>query len=330
MPDVLMPWGFATWSPSNDVSSGGGWYFESESTHLAAIRYTHQPSPWVGDYAFFNVMMHVVNPQMDGKTGQYANYNPRASTFLPYLFNATLTPYGTAHGASTIEATATEHGGIMRFTFPPPDSGLLAGSYNATRRIFVSVRKSTSNAVTLTGDGSAGAPLTFTAVSTDSLPEGGKLSMVATLLGGGGAAPLRPFSMGQGEDGGNLWAWADFDAADPAAEVLVLRAATSLISAQQALAAHTAEVAALSFDGAMALNKAAWHAIGAKLTVTDAGAGRTDAETSDLLTTFYSSLYRASKFPRSLWEVDYSNGGAPFHWSPYTGKILPGVLSSGA
>jgi predicted alpha-1,2-mannosidase len=327
MPDVLMPWGFATWSPDNAADSSGGWYFYSESTHLAGVRYTHQPSPWIGDYAFFNVMMHVVNPQHDGKTSQYANYDPRTSTFRPYLFNATLTPYGTAHGASTIEATSTVHGGLMRFTFPPPDSGLLAGSYNATRRVYVSVRTTGGNSAALSGDGSAGAPLLFTGVSTDNLPSGGQLHFAASLLGGGGATPVTPLASGQGTDGDSLWAWADFDASDPNTEVLVLRAATSLISPAQALAAHAAEVAGVAFDDALAACKQAWHEIGAKLTVTDVGAGRTDGEANDLLTTLYSSLYRASKFPRSLWEVDYTTG-EPFHWSPYTGKVLPGMLSA--
>ena len=108
----------------------------------------------------------------------------------------------------------------------------------------------------------------------------------------------------------------------------MLRAATSLISPAQALAAHGAEVAGVDFDAAVAANKAAWHGIASKLTVTDVGAGRADGEANDLLTTLYSSLYRASKFPRSLWEVDYANGNAPIHWSPYTGKVLPGMLSS--
>ena len=328
MPDVMMPWGFATWSPSNSADSGGGWFFYSESTHLAGVRLNHQPSPWIGDYASFNTMMHVVNPAHDGKTGQYANYDPRASTFLPYLFNATLTPYGTAHGAATLEATATAHGGVMRFSFPPPDAGLLAGSYNATRRVYMSVRLAVGNAVALSGAGTAASPLLFTGTSVDNLPAGGKLSFAATLLGDGGDTPLMPLSSGQGIDGDLLWAWADFDAADPAAEVLVLRVATSLISPAQALAAHGAEVASISFDAALAANQAAWHAIASKVTIADVGAGRTDAETADLLTLAYSSLYRASKFPRALWEEDYSNGGAPFHWSPYKGGVLPGVLSS--
>ena len=327
MPDVLMPWGFSTWSPDNQADSGGGWYFYDQSTHLAGVRFTHQPSPWIGDYAFFNVMMHVVNPQHDGKTGQYANYDPRASTFAPYLFNATLTPYGTAHGSATIEATATQHGGVMRFSFPAPDSGLFAGSYNATRRVYVSVKTTGGNAVSLSGDGSAGAPLIFTGTSTDGLPDGGKLSFAASLLSASGA-PLQPVSTGQGQDGDNLWAWADFDPADNTADVLIFRAAASLISPTQALAAHANEVAGLDFDTVLAANKAAWHDVASKITVTDVGAGRTAGEANDLLTILYSSLYRASKFPRSLWEVDYANGNAPIHWSPYNGKILPGVLSS--
>ena len=31
---------------------------------------------------------------------------------------------------------------------------------------------------------------------------------------------------------------------------------------------------------------------------------------------------------RELSEIDYANGNAPFHWSPYKGGVLPGVLSS--
>jgi predicted alpha-1,2-mannosidase len=328
MPDVQMPWGFATWSPDNQADSGGGWFFYDQSTHLAGIRCTHQPSPWIGDYAFFNVMMHVVNPQHDGKTGQYANYDPRQSTFSPYLFNATLFPYGTASGIATIEVTSTTHGGLMRFKFPPPDAALLAGSYNATRRVYISVKTTGGNTVSLAGDGSAGSPLLFTGISTDNLPQNGKLYFAASLFGGGGATPTQPISTGQGQDSDNFWAWADFDPTDVNAESLVLRVATSLISPSQALAAHSAEVAGVDFDTAVATNKAAWNAIATKVTINDVGTGVTDEETNDLLTIFYSSLYRASKFPRSLWEVDYSNGNTPYHWSPYTGAILPGVLSS--
>lgn len=319
MPDVCLPWSFATWAPSNDITSNGGWWFYEFSTHLASIRSTHQPSPWVGDYAFFNTMAHVVNPAHDGKTGQYANYDPRAATFLPYLFNATLTSYSSSAGAATIEVTPTEHGAIMRFTFPPPDAPLLAGSYNATRRVLMTTP---GGGVHVSGTGAAGDPIVFTGSSNAGVPDFGSLYFAATLLGGGGNSAAVPISSGSGNDGGELWAWADFAPTDPAADVLVLRVATSLISPAQALAAHAAEVAGETFDSALATAKAAWHTQASRIVVADVGAGRTPAEAADVTTIFYSSLYRASKFPRSLWEIDYANGNVPIHWSPYSVRPL--------
>ena len=328
MPDVTLPWAFATWAPSNDITSGGGWWFDSHATHLAGIRYTKQPSPWIGDYGYFNIASHVVNPQHDGKTGQVANFAPLKSQFSPYLFNATLTNYGTASGAATVAVTPTSHGAIMRFTYPPPDAdAALTGSYNATRRVFFSLPASAGNAVAINGTGSAASPLSFAGAATDNLPQHGALHFVATLVAESGAA-LAPLSTGSGQDGGQLWAWADFDAAAAASDVLIVRVATSLISPAQAQAAFNAQVAGVDFDGALAIAKAAWHDIAMRVTIDDIGAGRTDAEAADFCAIFYSSLYRAAKFPRSLWEVDYANGNAPIHWSPYKGGVFPGPLSS--
>ena len=39
---------------------------------------------------------------------------------------------------------------------------------------------------------------------------------------------------------------------------------------------------------------------------------------------FYSCMYRASRYPRKLWEVDA--GGNAVHWSPYDGKVHPGPM----
>ena len=57
------------------------------------------------------------------------------------------------------------------------------------------------------------------------------------------------------------------------------------------------------------------------------GPGYTKQQEEDWKTIFYSSMYRASKYPRKLWEIDHKTG-KPIHWSPYTGKQEDGVLSS--
>ena len=53
-PMVTRPWGFARWS----ISSAGRkqpWFFSNAAKSFENIRYTHQPSPWIGDYSYFTV-----------------------------------------------------------------------------------------------------------------------------------------------------------------------------------------------------------------------------------------------------------------------------------
>ena len=47
-------------------------------------------------------------------------------------------------------------------------------------------------------------------------------------------------------------------------------------------------------------------------------------QAADALTVFYSCMYRASKYPRKLFEVDGT--GEEVHWSPYDGKVYPGPM----
>ena len=58
----------------------------------------------------------------------------------------------------------------------------------------------------------------------------------------------------------------------------------------------------------------------------DIGSGYSPQEQTDWLTGFYSSLYRAAKFPRKLFEQDEQ--GNDIHYSPATGTIEKGVLSA--
>lgn len=129
------------------------------------------------------------------------------------------------------------------------------------------------------------------------------------------------------QDSGLLWAYYDFDAGNSATDTLVLRVATSFISPAQAAANYAAEVAGQPFESVAAAAKAAWHGIASRVSVEDVGPGRSLQETSDLLTVFYSSLYRASKYPRSFSEVEAGTGRV-VHYSPYTGTVVPGELRS--
>ena len=77
----------------------------------------------------------------------------------------------------------------------------------------------------------------------------------------------------------------------------------------------------------MGAAKDAWHDVTKRMDIVDVGPGYTAKEEEDWKTIFYSSMYRAAKYPRKLWETDHASG-KPIHYSPYTGVQEDGVLSS--
>ena len=330
LPEVQVPWGFNGWAPTTSLNSGS-WWFDGRASNLYGVRCTHQPSPWIGDYGDFRIMAHVVDPAHED-ADMFASYAPARSSWSPYYWNASLLGYGTAAGMASIELTPTAHGAILRFKFPRPVAGAADVGYNQTRRVLIALPGSGGDAVALP-PAAPGALRVVTGASTHNsggVPAGFAHYFYATLGGGAdgeGNAAVVPFSAAT-PAGGAPWAYLDFDAADAATDTLVLRVATSLISPAQAAANHAAEVAGVGFEAARAAAKALWAAEAARARVADVGAGYADKDAAGLLTVFYSSLYRASKYPRAAWEEDHANGGAPIHWSPYTGKVTPGVFST--
>jgi hypothetical protein len=61
---------------------------------------------------------------------QASSYDPRESAWSPYYFNATLLSYGNDNGFSTMEVTPTQHGAVMRFTFPAVESNPSIAGFN--------------------------------------------------------------------------------------------------------------------------------------------------------------------------------------------------------
>eukprot|EP01047_Picozoa_sp_COSAG01_P092818 COSAG01_NODE_24102_length_790_cov_1.370478_2_plen_204_part_00 len=86
------------------------------------------------------------------------------------------------------------------------------------------------------------------------------------------------------------------------------------------------EVHDRSLEDAVQAARQAWSKLLGRISIDDVGAGYTAQQEQDWLTGFYSSLYRAAKFPRKLFEQDAD--GNTVHYSPNTGKVLPGVLSA--
>ena len=54
-PAIATPWGMNFWTPMTS-KMGDGWAYKYDEYMLRGIKQTHQPSPWINDYAAFSLM----------------------------------------------------------------------------------------------------------------------------------------------------------------------------------------------------------------------------------------------------------------------------------
>lgn len=255
---------------------------------------------------------------------------PSDSTWKPYYWNGSLLAYGNRNGLTTVELTSTSHGAVMRVSFPPYVDDALSVGFNQTRRIAVLLNQPYVEAVAVTQGGGGEAPSItgFSAANSGGVAGSLRHYFNMTVTGGvNGDVPVTAFSAGTSM-AGTLWAFLDFDPTDPTTQVLTLRVATSLISQAQATVNLASEIGESSFDEIMAASKAEWRATLSRANIVDVGSAYPAQAANDYLTIFYSSLWRATQFPRKLYEV--AANGSAMHWSPYSAsnQVFPGPLSA--
>lgn len=328
LPLVNRPWSFNAWAPMTD-NSDGSWWFHPTDARFFGVRCTHQPSPWISDYGNFLIMPSISDPA-HGDSGQFSSYIPSDSTWKPYYWNGSLLAYGNRNGLTTVELTSTSHGAVMRVSFPPYVDDALSVGFNQTRRIAVLLNQPYVEAVAVTQGGGGQAPTItgFSAANSGGVAGSLRHYFNMTVTGGmNGDVPVAAFSAGTSM-AGTLWAFLDFDPTDPTTQVLTLRVATSLISQAQATVNLAAEIGESSFDEIMVASKAEWRATLSRANVVDVGSAYPAQAANDYLTIFYSSLWRATQFPRKLYEV--AANGSAMHWSPYSAsnQVFPGPLSA--
>ena len=54
-PAIAVPWGMNFWTPMTS-KMGDGWTYKYDENKIRGIKQTHQPSPWINDYAAFSFM----------------------------------------------------------------------------------------------------------------------------------------------------------------------------------------------------------------------------------------------------------------------------------
>ena len=296
-PAIARPWGMNFWTPQTG-KMGDGWQYVYTANKIRGFKQTHQPSPWINDYGQFSIMPVTGQPVFD-EDKRASWFSHKGEVVLPHYYKV----YLAEHDVVT-EFTPTERAVLFRFTFPENEHSYVVvdafdrGSYirivpEKNRIIGYSTRNSGGvpqnfrNYFIVEFD----KPFTYTASVKDSVIQESQKEQQAAHAGA-----IIGFKTKKGE-------------------IVHARVASSFVSYEQA-ERNLLELGTDSFDTLVQKGRDAWNNVLGKIEV--------EGGNLDQYRTFYSCLYRSLLFPRAFYELDKQ--GAPIHYSPYNGEVLPGYM----
>lgn len=108
LPLVAHPWGMHHWTLQTDT---GNWLFNAGEPLIQGIRLTHQPSPWIGDYAALCIMPQL-GPLQLGVRERASSYRVNDSTLRPDHLSVRLLRY-----RCQTSLAPSMRGAVIRFEF---------------------------------------------------------------------------------------------------------------------------------------------------------------------------------------------------------------------
>ena len=123
-PAIAKPWGMNFWTPMT-AEMGNGWAYNYDDDKIRGIKQTHQPSPWLNDYAAFSFM--AVTGELKYQEDERASwFSHKAETVAPYHYSVYLAEYDV-----TAEVAPTSRAAHFKFTFPRKNQARLNERYEA-------------------------------------------------------------------------------------------------------------------------------------------------------------------------------------------------------
>jgi predicted alpha-1,2-mannosidase len=300
-PAVGVPRGMTYWTPQ---TSDSVFIFDRRCPKLSGLRATHSPSPWMGDFGHFDVLP-VVGPPGLTPTQRATAFSVRDSTFAPHRFTTRLPRRPIA-----IDLSATDRAAVIEFTFHG-DVGdqagvvLQAGASPSTAPSSMWVRDGGRTVVGVSrachGEAVAGFGGWFVAEVS-----GADVTRSATLT------PEGLLRDGESIDDRRAGVYLQLRPHGP----VTLRIGTSFISEAQARLNLRREIGDREVDAVAEASARAWDAWLRKAPPAE----QVHAEPRR----YHSAMYRVGLFPTKMHEPD--EHGRPQHFSPYDGRVHPGVL----
>jgi predicted alpha-1,2-mannosidase len=298
-PAIATPWAMNFWTPMTS-KMGDGWTYKYDENNIRGIKQTHQPSPWINDYAAFSLM--AVTGELKYKEEERGSwFSHKAETSKPHYYKVYLADYDIV-----AEVTPTERAAHFKFTFP--ESGK---SYIMLDAFFkgsmVKIIPEERKIIGYCRNNSGGVPENFHNYFIAEFDKDFELNHTWN-------DDWKLLENSTSSEGDHVGAIIGFKT--KRGEAVHVKVASSFISPDQAKINLDREIGTDSFEQTKEKAKKVWE--------TELGRIKIEDSNTDNIETFYSCLYRVLLFPRKFYEINAQD--EIVHYSPYNGKVLPGYM----
>ncbi len=297
-PAIALPWGMNFWTPMTN-KMGDGWTYQYDANQIRGFKQTHQPSPWINDYAAFS-LMPVTGGLKYKEEDRGSWFSHKAEEVHPHYYKVYLADYDVS-----TELSPTDRSAHFRFTFPQSDSSyIILDGFDMGSRVEIIPEE--RKIIGYCRNNHGGVPDNFHNYFVAQFDKDFEWTQTWS--------DKWALSQALKQEGSHVGAIIGFKT--NLGEKVHVKVASSFISADQAALNLEREIGQNSFEQTKQEAITRWETELDKIRIED--------NSIDDIRTFYSCLYRLLLFPRSFYELDEQEN--PMHYSPYNGKILPGYM----
>jgi predicted alpha-1,2-mannosidase len=297
-PAIAVPFPMNAWAPYTQPLPDS-FYYQYRQDQFCGIRQTHQPSPWINEYAAF-AFMPVTGELKVTDRERASKFSHENETALPCHYRVYLDRYD-----ASIEVTPTKRCASFRVTYG--DQGpayLVLDAFPGGSNIKILPEERKIIGVSRFNHG--GVPQNFANYFVVKFDQPFKSH-----------GTWQPGDIAKGSDsaeGDQVGAYLEF-AADKG-DAITYQVASSFISHEQAERNLSQEIGTDKFDQTLAKAGKLWNECLGQIEI--------EGGTEEQRRTFHSALYRSSLFPHTFYEINAR--GDKYYYSPYDGKVHEGVM----
>ena len=155
VPEVALPWPVNAWSaytrPQSDT-----FYYRYHDEKIRGLRQTHQPSPWMGDYANF-ALMPVSGKLVLDEEGRASSFSHENEISQPSYYKVRLDTWKV-----TAEMTPTDRAARFRFHFEEPgDAFVVLDVFQSDRNCSAQIIPAENKIIGIDSNNRGGVPVNF-------------------------------------------------------------------------------------------------------------------------------------------------------------------------